>query len=312
MIDRRNFLAVFVASACIYPQHLFASVIDFGAKGNGVADDTSAIQRTIDQSSHVYFPPGKYLHTGINVPKGRSLIGSTWNSTELYLKDQANPAAGVTLEGPKIRIENMAINGNRQQNLNCDGIAVRDNAQIHFVTLSNLMINNFGGTGVVLNNANMAHIQNCSITRCGIGVKIGSSRPITFTNVDIAKFVSSGIQIKRTKKKPIIFSYTSGFMESYPKPKDLQKQIPTENGATFIKMDGLNSLDNVIISGVWMNGHYDTHKLNTVGYNIVNSDEFPTLTITNSIMHGVKISALVDNEALQEDLKQLLKIVNKN
>ena len=40
------------------------SVKDFGAVGDGVADDTAAIQAAINASFHIYFPPGTYLVSG--------------------------------------------------------------------------------------------------------------------------------------------------------------------------------------------------------------------------------------------------------
>lgn len=51
----------------------FLSVKDFGAKGDGVTDDTAAIQATINQGATnkgalIYFPVGVYNHTGISVP----------------------------------------------------------------------------------------------------------------------------------------------------------------------------------------------------------------------------------------------------
>jgi hypothetical protein len=56
------------------------SVMDFGAVGDGVADDTGAIQAAIDASQRVFFGQGTWRITAtINVPAGRSLDFGTGN-----------------------------------------------------------------------------------------------------------------------------------------------------------------------------------------------------------------------------------------
>ena len=57
----------------------FASVKDFGAKGDGSTDDTSAIQAAINTSqAPIYFPAGKYKISGtLYLPNNTKLIGCT-------------------------------------------------------------------------------------------------------------------------------------------------------------------------------------------------------------------------------------------
>lgn len=54
----------------------YVSVIDFGATGDGVTDDTTAIQNAIDNfQGNIYFPKGDYLISStINVSANRSLV----------------------------------------------------------------------------------------------------------------------------------------------------------------------------------------------------------------------------------------------
>lgn len=64
----------------------FASVKDFGAKGDGATDDSAAIQRAIDETSGVvFFPPGTYrLDTGLAWTKsGVHLVGAGIGATTL-------------------------------------------------------------------------------------------------------------------------------------------------------------------------------------------------------------------------------------
>ncbi|HXI85003.1 MAG TPA: glycosyl hydrolase family 28-related protein [Verrucomicrobiae bacterium] len=59
------------------------SVLACGAVGNGVADDTLAINNCVNQGGTVWFPPGNYLVTGdINVPPGTTIQGAgMWYTT---------------------------------------------------------------------------------------------------------------------------------------------------------------------------------------------------------------------------------------
>ena len=68
------------------------SVKDFGAVGNGVADDTSAIQAAINAviaagGGDLYFPEGKYLHSGLTVNWANAPIrfhGAAYNAQTGY------------------------------------------------------------------------------------------------------------------------------------------------------------------------------------------------------------------------------------
>lgn len=77
------------------------SVKDFGAVGDGIADDTSAIQAAIDSSAsgiEVFLPPGTYKTTATIFLKrsGVHLVGSGFSSTFIKF---VNASGGVALSG---------------------------------------------------------------------------------------------------------------------------------------------------------------------------------------------------------------------
>ena len=56
-------VTVFLQTGCnaIKEGDTMHNVKDFGAIGNGIANDTAAVQRAIDAGGMVYFPAGTYL-----------------------------------------------------------------------------------------------------------------------------------------------------------------------------------------------------------------------------------------------------------
>jgi hypothetical protein len=80
------------------------NVRSYGATGDGVTDDTAAIQACVDENEVVYFPPGEYVvrhrtqaadgsRVGVIIPAGRRLIGAGHRSVIL---NKVNNLATVT------------------------------------------------------------------------------------------------------------------------------------------------------------------------------------------------------------------------
>lgn len=100
------------------------SVTSFGALGDGITDDTAAIQASIDAASQqggggVWFPPGRYSVSTIKVPSYVGLFGHpTWSyhdfgGTELILNDEKAKCM-IDLAGSYgARVSGLGLNGGK-------------------------------------------------------------------------------------------------------------------------------------------------------------------------------------------------------
>jgi parallel beta-helix repeat protein len=141
----------------------FVSVKAYGAKGNGVANDTKAIQEAINAviaagGGQVYFPPGEYLvgaSTGtyiFNIESNVSLTGAGPGISKLKLIEAPEHKTGeeeITFfrlkeyESNNVTIEGLTINANEIKNLEYG-------------------VNWYFGTGLTIRNTTWENFYNAS------------------------------------------------------------------------------------------------------------------------------------------------------
>src|SRR5574337_369346 len=80
----------------------WADVKEYGATGDGVTDDTTAIQTAITSGLPVVIPDGTYIVTGLTVSGATAFHGS-YNSV-LKFKTGATPAPIITATGDAIKV----------------------------------------------------------------------------------------------------------------------------------------------------------------------------------------------------------------
>lgn len=102
------------------------SVKDFGAVGDGVVNDTAAIQAAINSmpaaGGKVFFPSGTYLvNTGITLKTRVTLEGAERNSTVIKAGGAGITVLGLSGSAYNMRIKHLSIDGNSQA---AKGIAI--------------------------------------------------------------------------------------------------------------------------------------------------------------------------------------------
>ena len=112
-------------------KRVFGGVVNvkwFGAKGDGVTDDTlainSAISFTSSIKSNLLFPAGTYIVSGLNAVANMQLIGEGSTSTRIKLKNNSNThlVNSLTNTIDDIRIQGIIFDGNRANNTVGNGL----------------------------------------------------------------------------------------------------------------------------------------------------------------------------------------------
>lgn len=145
----------------------------FGAKGDGITDDTIPIQKAIDycysvrtiyDTKTVYLDNGTYIISNtLNIPSYTTLIGDGHNSV-LKVKDNSNTfnVLSITQDGANnINIRDFSIHGNSANNTNLINalyIAPISSPCIYSV-FQNLYIKEMSGSSLYLNNAGAERIR---------------------------------------------------------------------------------------------------------------------------------------------------------
>lgn len=181
------------------------NVRSYGAKGDGVTDDTAAFVAAIAAGSNIFVPAGTYLITGITLPSFKRMFGVGINSVLLLKAGSTQPAIRIT-NGDRARIEDLSINGNKaNQTLPLDGIAVKGSRTI---TIRNVSVSDARRYGIRVANSvagTMSVIDGCSVSSCGTFPISGggifwnktSNLTITDTNVNGNLYLGMGSYVQR-------------------------------------------------------------------------------------------------------------------
>ncbi|MFQ5479790.1 MAG: right-handed parallel beta-helix repeat-containing protein [Thermodesulfobacteriota bacterium] len=177
---------------------------DFGAKGDGVTDDTSAIQAAFDAIAAaggirtVYFPSGTYLiSAGININKNNITVRGEGESSVIQVKNnvgdlQFNGYGAMFLiatGSSHIVIKDLLLDGNSDNNTASTYSAIEgtntDNLSIRDMTIKNTPFNAILLTATTLPHTNFKVTNNklLNIGWQGIQVRYGDTGIVSGNNI---------------------------------------------------------------------------------------------------------------------------------
>lgn len=201
------------------------SVQDFGATGNGVTDDTAAIQAALNYLStlpamtgaqgKLFFPRGAYVFSStLNIPANTHLIGEGVNfatalvPTASFTGSQAVKVDGTTATGGyafRITIENITLNCTNFPSGRVP-VLLQD---CYTIGLRNVYLYNGKGTALVQIKSNATSVLDITLDSCHIfganttdavvGVDIQTGSQVRLLNCDVEN-TATGVKISGSAK----------------------------------------------------------------------------------------------------------------
>lgn len=150
----------------------FASAKDAGATGDGVTDDTTALQNMLDSgATNIYLPQGTYIVTSLTISASLRLYGPG-----TLRKVTASNVALITISASDVEVDGVSFRG-ASYDTKPGALVYDDNAisasgtdsqtPIRSLRFLNLKINGFAGFGISVRYAENVHTVGCTAEYLG-------------------------------------------------------------------------------------------------------------------------------------------------
>jgi hypothetical protein len=194
------------------------NVKDYGAKGDGVTDDTTAIQAAIDAAgvgASVFLPDGRWkISSALNIEKPISFSGNGFNT----LIENTGTGVAINLDGYNYTGATNSIQGAYLGNFriagaagSSDGVYIRWAFRCYF---ENIIVSRCGGAGFHSVGSILNNYVNCQVTTNppGINNQTGSSGGATPTHGFYGEYLDVADPVHGTGRMSCNANAFFGFM----------------------------------------------------------------------------------------------------
>lgn len=194
------------------------SVINFGATGNGITDDTKAIQSALNNNKIIYFPKGTYLVSSLIIGDNKKILTDGYS---VILK-QDNHSIGkqiIRIEGSNVSLAPLTCIGNISTDSSEFNIAIfvvpPFNHNTQNVIIKGLIAKDIRGDGICVGNSGGTYPENVTIENITIencyrnGISVVGGKNIVIRNVDVTHSGMEGIDIEGEGEKTVLLENIS-------------------------------------------------------------------------------------------------------
>lgn len=184
----------------IAPQLPFKSVRDFGAKGDGIADDTTPINNALTGGGDVYFPTGTYRVSAALRVNTKTTLRGAGRGQSIIRMTKSGEGSTIDVTSSNVMIYALSIEG---PSPNDTYVALETAIRFHPATANERLqdvqvqaceIYNYGFHGIELDHVGTANISGNRIHRIGYaGVMCLSSRDV-IVNQNVIESIKPGTQ----------------------------------------------------------------------------------------------------------------------
>ena len=216
----RKKLVLFLILACnfSYANINAYSVFNFGATGNGVTDDTKAIQKALNSNKITYFPKGTYLVSTLIIGDNKQVLTDGY-SVIIQQNDHSIGKQIIRIEGSNVSLDPITCIGNISTDTSEFNIAIfivppfTHNTQN--ITIKGLRAKNLRGDGICIGNSGNTYPENVRVENIEVqncyrnGISVVGGKNIVIKNVDVLHSGMQGIDIEGEGDKNVILENIS-------------------------------------------------------------------------------------------------------